>query len=1800
MSRTMVYTMRICSLLAGLACLLLAPARSEPIVATPHATPKRAFTVCVLLLQSQKSPNGLVSYWNPDPWFFPVLDHSPFKPAGWTLDNPLAPARVVNDSALIASGDEYAKDWKGGRQTVAPFTTNWYLNGRDRTTLDTNPVRLTRQEPAYWAVKLDEKSLDALAAYDLLVLNVHAESKLSSADNRYLRILLDRGATIWVNDSQRTGAQISNIFLDPPVTFQTNPNATIPGTYLERIDQDSWLLNGVYAISDQEVNYLRDNMSNDSYISSGVAGMNGTQSLIKEVVRLQPRNKPVIATGNVGAGEIIFTCPDVMGAISDWWENIRNNSWRGDDVDPTRALLFNDLTRWPSHTALHNTRPIIKAIIDPTTRSILDNPLGTPNSYYSYVACSKFVFNMLARPANWHMVGGNAMGTRAFPQDFASVLQPAWSTRFAPVNDPVTFGSFAAVTGWNGAQSELRVYQHQDAGVTPALRELFPAKFRQNFTWIGSPVFGKILLGAVPVNVLYAMGYDQASASLIIDCYNLASANGDTVWTLSLPVANAGQPLASMTLSNNRLVVTTFGPATKQSPYHVFLIDAAIGHARAWLGTAAEDTAQYRFTGPASLVTVQLEFEMNRQDAGDTSAMPASAQANPDATWRQLEAVECLVAPGEYYSAETNRWASGIFLLPPRVIARGWRDDTPASLTIASNQSDPLQAAPTVTPVGTLGNPFRVKHVVQSRIARGNDGTRDMVVTFRSYDVFFREFEGQPPLTLPLTLGDGRNAYSAAQLSVNAPILLRGSQRIDLSQRYTLRQDTDDTANLGLGYAADHPPLVTTDQLIYGANTVATFVDPALRVSSQLTNPAANVDMGGAVTAFRLSQAVPTSISDEISSQDKIAWQFHGDTFGPRGMPWNGALPYMWRSDFPYPSAMHNEIVYAIGLYAGYGEFDGTTMNARMPATEPNRAVLYALDPKPSSYLRQVVSAGTVTPPDAGVPTEMDTNATLIITEATPYALRTGARALIKGESDVWDAGNVKLIRNTANASFYVEFDRSAPSLAWLNAQGVSQLLIATSTPYVSHIQGWNTITGAEVVRRYTRNGVTMTRLNEGISTTPGEDDPAVPKALTFAEAMIAFNHLQYTCHEPNALLDNTVTPFDRDLLVPNSADWVQWNSLDHLYLPRVQEQGEENEVGQPTTFNYRIDYRSGRIELAPGPAGEFADRFVLVHYFTREVDAAGNVRKVRHAEIMHVPSQVLWQYAFTDAIPDSGPVVANNTLYISVMRKLDAELWQPAVYAFPAVPDDPRNLRPLSVSAVGPVITSAQLPYRAITSPIPSSHGILVGTADKNSTENELVLLAGRGTLIADGHRLLRINGDGQVTWQASATRHIDPKAPVNTVISGAAVVQQSFVLITKVDRLPNGNILVCDTGGNRVVELDTQGLVIWQYPDATVDPARLSAPRDVRRYQSPEFPVNTPAGAAMRQWETTLIVDSGNQRIIEFYRSMTKLTTPDAYGPGYYYRPDLGDVQSLEPTVVADGKTIQLTSNKTLDKAITFTLALRYTGAATEIAPAQANGYASNMLLAVVGTPVSDPGDPNKKMLQTVLIQDGKIVHTVADAPVNVFTPRVDMGSDFVNIRQLDLITLYAWVNNAWTPEVHALIVDGSGVRQFPLAVDRQAQPVFEMRQQEYTAALSSVNWDMVSNALRLTTREREQLLRWRRDTLFAPVAVQRIDAGTQLVNDQGKARYLIAQMNTIEHPNQSTWLPDGNGKSVRRVHLFEARYLGSASPYNPPSEYRLWGIVDGFGRHYLFPTPWAADFPNIPGSTYPLTQPLSFERD
>jgi len=132
------------------------------------------------------------------------------------------------------------------------------------------------------------------------------------------------------------------------------------------------------------------------------------------------------------------------------------------------------------------------------------------------------------------------------------------------------------------------------------------------------------------------------------------------------------------------------------------------------------------------------------------------------------------------------------------------------------------------------------------------------------------------------------------------------------------------------------------------------------------------------------------------------------------------------------------------------------------------------------------------------------------------------------------------------------------------------------------------------------------------------------------------------------------------------------------------------------------------------------------------------------------------------------------------------------------------------------------------------------------------------RRLLIADNTRLVETTGS-KPSWVCTAT--LSPQRGQSFV---GEELRRPFSRPAKATRLANGNLLVVDTGNNRVVEMDRSGRVIWPldpygyeyYTSPDNHNLRLSRPADAHRFIIPT--------AGGPEYHTT-IADTGNGRVIE-----------------------------------------------------------------------------------------------------------------------------------------------------------------------------------------------------------------------------------------------------------------------------------------------------------------------------------------------
>ena len=250
----------------------------------------------------------------------------------------------------------------------------------------------------------------------------------------------------------------------------------------------------------------------------------------------------------------------------------------------------------------------------------------------------------------------------------------------------------------------------------------------------------------------------------------------------------------------------------------------------------------------------------------------------------------------------------------------------------------------------------------------------------------------------------------------------------------------------------------------------------------------------------------------------------------------------------------------------------------------------------------------------------------------------------------------------------------------------------------------------------------------------------------------------------------------------------------------------------------------------------------------------------------------------------------------------------------------------------------------------------------------------------ITDSRRIIHFNKYGKSDYQ----------------LNGFSGKGNNFGLINNIQVLNNGNLLVCDTGKSKVVEITREGELVWCYPgnvEKNIDVGigkdfinaesslNINSPRDAKRYEikknADEVKVmidgkDISLGAAEITWQTTIIADTDNYRIVEITRPMVKLSAVSynenklIMTSGYQYRPYCyyefkGEKRYLRQTatVIADGKSLGL------KKSISFISVQRYLLNATlpddDII---ISGVRTGMLLVANNLPVEAPDVKGKKL--------------------------------------------------------------------------------------------------------------------------------------------------------------------------------------------------------------------------------------------
>ena len=260
-----------------------------------------------------------------------------------------------------------------------------------------------------------------------------------------------------------------------------------------------------------------------------------------------------------------------------------------------------------------------------------------------------------------------------------------------------------------------------------------------------------------------------------------------------------------------------------------------------------------------------------------------------------------------------------------------------------------------------------------------------------------------------------------------------------------------------------------------------------------------------------------------------------------------------------------------------------------------------------------------------------------------------------------------------------------------------------------------------------------------------------------------------------------------------------------------------------------------------------------------------------------------------------SSPVVAGNTIHLGT-QGLDADLNN--VFDIPAGTDRRITDSMLSLiwnrstGLVRSGLTTPAIPQGGLTdvpvvmgSPSVADDRVFVGSrmmatpAETDISLGYVSALKPWRVLLCDTDRIVETTGSDP-SWVCTGTA-----APQRAQSFVGEDVRRPFSRPAKATRLQTGNILVVDSGNNRVVEIDRAGRVIWPldtfgyeyYTSTDNTNLSLSRPADAHRYYT-NVRVDTNGDdtpdsdfPAVR----TIIADSGNARVLEITTTFYDRTT-------------------------------------------------------------------------------------------------------------------------------------------------------------------------------------------------------------------------------------------------------------------------------------------------------------------------------------
>ncbi len=335
----------------------------------------------------------------------------------------------------------------------------------------------------------------------------------------------------------------------------------------------------------------------------------------------------------------------------------------------------------------------------------------------------------------------------------------------------------------------------------------------------------------------------------------------------------------------------------------------------------------------------------------------------------------------------------------------------------------------------------------------------------------------------------------------------------------------------------------------------------------------------------------------------------------------------------------------------------------------------------------------------------------------------------------------------------------------------------------------------------------------------------------------------------------------------------------------------------------YTADYARGRITItnfqSTGNAASASQSFVVTATPAGQGAPVTQVHAPLNSTFGDDFTPLLWYYVLPGA-PRSSPTLIGDYIYFNQVRGGTTAIT--AVDANPGLNDPTvkRGQQIINVAATlndvpqklnhvrwnQPLVGSANgqpAPVNGLAAPV-GAQGTLVVNTDQGPFAFEDAI-----TLVADAKRVIEARADGSAVWALDSTvkqKVAGGEAPVyipdpanpggdpilaNPGATGRVVEERkSISKPSTARRLSQADLLIADTGNNRVVRVDRAGKVLWDLEKindiykilASGDPVTLNNPTDVQFWTVYNY---GPQGQVTGYEAHYLVADAGNFRLVE-----------------------------------------------------------------------------------------------------------------------------------------------------------------------------------------------------------------------------------------------------------------------------------------------------------------------------------------------